>query len=75
MAYQSKFTGQEVDELLQRVQDQKDDPASILDSVTGDDILGKITGQQIIDKINSVSGNITFTKFLDCQGGAGKEEG
>lgn len=65
MAYKSKFTGAKIDELLTVVQTQQDNPTSILE---------KLTGQDIINKINSVEGNIIFTKFVDCQGGAGKTE-
>lgn len=72
MAYKSSYTGQKVDELLTFVDGIKTDPSSILDDVTGTDILGKVTAQQLIDKINSVSGNIVFTKFVDCKSGAGK---
>lgn len=73
MAYKSKFTGAKIDELLTVVQTNQDDPGSVLNNITGDQLLAKMTGQQIIDKINTVSGNITFTKFVDCQGGGGKE--
>ena len=45
----------------------------IIAKMTGQQIIDKMTGQQIIDKINSVGGNIVFTKFVDCQGGGGKE--
>ena len=72
MAYKSSYTGQKVDELLTFVDGIKTDPSSILDDVTGTDILDKVTAQQLIDKINSVSGNIVFTKFVDCRSGAGK---
>lgn len=65
MAYKSKFTGGKIDELLTVVQTQQDNPTSILE---------KLSGQDIIDKINSVEGSIIFTKFVDCQGGAGKTE-
>lgn len=65
MAYKSKFTGAKIDELLTVVQIQQDNPTSILE---------KLSGQDIIDKINSVEGSIIFTKFVDCQGGAGKTE-
>jgi hypothetical protein len=65
MAYKSKFTGAKIDELLTVVQTQQDNPTSILE---------KLSGQDIIDKINSVEGSIIFTKFVDCQGGAGKTE-
>lgn len=87
MAYQSKFTGATVDELLTVVQNWKANPDSLLEGVQGDTILGKfsdsdystikskvwakITGQEILDKINSVTGNIVFTKFVDAQAGAG----
>lgn len=63
MAYKSKFTGAKVDELLTIVQNQQQNPSSILDG---------LTGQQIVDKINTVSGNIVFKKFVDCQASAGK---
>lgn len=72
MAYKSSFTGAKVDALLQWADGIKTDPASILESISAADILGKFTGQDIIDKINSVSGNVVFTKFVDCQAGAGK---
>ena len=81
MAYKSKYTGAQVDSLLDRINDYPEDPSDILDSITkeqvksvltGEDIMGMLTGQQIIDKINSVTGNITFTKYVDCQAGAGK---
>lgn len=65
MAYKSKFTGAKIDELLTVVQTQQDNPTSILE---------KLSGQDIIDKINSVEGSIIFTKFVDCHGGAGKTE-
>ena len=68
MAHKSKFTGAEVDAAIEQVRSWKNDPSSIM---TPDQILAKLTGQQIIDKINSVSGNIVFTKFVDAQGGAG----
>ena len=68
MAYKSKFTGAEVDAAIEQVRSWKNDPTSIM---TADQILSKLTGQQIIDKINSVSGNIVFTKFVDAQAGAG----
>lgn len=72
MAYKSKFTGAKVDELLTVVQTQKDNPSSILNNLTENNILDKLTGQGIINKINSVSGNIVFKKYVDCQSGAGK---
>lgn len=72
MAYKSKFTGAKVDELLTAVQTQKDNPSSILNNLTEKNILDRLTGQGIIDKINSVSGNIVFKKYVDCQSGAGK---
>lgn len=81
MAYKSKFTGAKVDELLTIVQNQQQNPSSILDGLTeknildkltGDGIMSKLTGQQIVDKINTVSGNIAFKKFVDCQASAGK---
>lgn len=65
MAYKSKFPGAKIDELLTVVQTQQDNPTSILE---------KLSGQDIINKINSVEGSIVFTKFVDCQGGAGKTE-
>lgn len=68
MAYKSKFTGAEVDAAIEQVRSWKNDPTTIM---TADQILSKLTGQQIIDKINSVSGNIVFTKFVDAQAGAG----
>lgn len=68
MAYKSKFTGAEVDAAIEQVRLWKNDPTTIM---TADQILSKLTGQQIIDKINSVSGNIVFTKFVDAQAGAG----
>lgn len=81
MAYKSKYTGAQVDSLLDRISNYPDDSSKILDDITkkqitskldGDDIMGMLTGQQIIDKINSVSGSIVFTKYVDCQAGAGK---
>jgi hypothetical protein len=63
MAYKSKFTGVEVDNLLIYVQTLKQNP---------DAVLQNMTGQAIIDKINTVTGNIVFTKFVDAQAGAGK---
>lgn len=63
MAYKSKFTGVEVDNLLTYVQTLQQNP---------DAVLTNMTGQAIIDKINSVTGNIVFTKFVDAQAGAGK---
>lgn len=63
MAYKSKFTGKQVDDLLTYVQTMQDSP---------DGVLANVTGQQIIDKINTVTGNIKFTKFVDCSAGAGK---
>lgn len=72
MAYKSKFTGAKVDELLTAVQTQRDNPSSILNNLTEKNILDKLTGQGIINKINSVSGNIVFKKYVDCQSGAGK---
>ena len=63
MAYKSKFTGAQIDNLLDKVNGWVETPSSILDD---------LTGQQIIDKINSVSGSIVFTKYVDCQAGAGK---
>lgn len=63
MAYKSKFTGVEVDNLLAYVQTLQQNP---------DAVLQNMTGQAIIDKINSVTGNIVFTKFVDAQAGAGK---
>lgn len=73
MAYKSRFTGAKIDELLEIVQNQQTNPGSVIENVTGEQLLEKMTGQQIIDKINSVGGNIVFTKFVDCQGGGGKE--
>lgn len=72
MAYKSKFTGAKVDELLTAVQTQQKNPSSILNNLTEKNILDKLTGQGIINKINSVSGNIVFKKYVDCQSGAGK---
>lgn len=72
MAYKSKFTGAKVDELLTAVRAQQDNPSSILNNLKEKNILDKLTGQGIIDKINSVSGNIVFKKYVDCQSGAGK---
>ena len=72
MAYKSKFTGSQVDSLLDRINGYPDTPSKILDSLTAEKVLGLLTGQQIIDKINSVTGNITFTKYVDCRAGAGK---
>lgn len=64
MAYKSTYTGAQIDSLLDKVNGWVETPGSILDGVTG---------QQIIDKINSVSSDsIVFTKFVDCQAGAGK---
>lgn len=73
MAYKSRFTGVKIDELLEIVQNQQTNPGLVIENVTGEQLLAKMTGQQIIDKINSVGGNIVFTKFVDCQGGGGKE--
>jgi hypothetical protein len=73
MAYKSRFTGAKIDELLEIVQNQQTNPGLVIKNVTGEQLLAKMTGQQIIDKINSVGGNIVFTKFVDCQGGGGKE--
>ena len=73
MAYKSRFTGAKIDELLEIVQNQQTNPGLVIEDVTGEQLLAKMTGQQIIDKINSVGGNIVFTKFVDCQGGGGKE--
>lgn len=73
MAYKSRFTGAKIDELLGIVQNQQTNPGLVIENVTGEQLLAKMTGQQIIDKINSVGGNIVFTKFVDCQGGGGKE--
>lgn len=72
MAYKSKYTGSQVDSLLDRINDYPATPSEILDSLTAEKVLGLLTGQQIIDKINSVTGNIVFTKYVDCQAGAGK---
>lgn len=63
MAYKSKFIGVEVDNLLTYVQTLQQNP---------DAVLQNMTGQAIIDKINTVTGNIVFTKFVDAQAGAGK---
>ena len=63
MAYKSKFTGAEVDNLLTYVQTLQQNP---------DAVLQNMTGQAIIDKINTVTGNIVFTKFVDARAGAGK---
>ena len=123
MAYQSKFTGATVDELLTVVQNWKADPDSmmedidksafwgkiseedILEKLTEEGILGKLTeegilgklsgdgivgkfsdsnystieskvwpkvsGQDVVDKINTVASSIVFTKFVDAQAGAG----
>lgn len=73
MAYKSRFTGAKIDELLEIVQNQQTNPGLVIENVTGEQLLAKMTGKQIIDKINSVGGNIVFTKFVDCQGGGGKE--
>lgn len=73
MAYKSRFTGAKIDELIEIVQNQQTNPGLVIENVTGEQLLAKMTGQQIIDKINSVGGNIVFTKFVDCQGGGGKE--
>lgn len=73
MAYKSRFTGAKIDELLEIVQNQQTNPGLVIENVTGEQLLAKMTGQQIIAKINSVGGNIVFTKFVDCQGGGGKE--
>lgn len=62
MAYKSKFTGAEIDEAIEQVRKWQANPETILE---------RLTGQQIIDKINSVSGSIVFTKFVDAQAGAG----
>lgn len=74
MAFKSSFTGAKVDELLTWTDGIKTNPADILEDISATDILNKLTGQQLIDKINSVSGNIVFTRFVDCQAGAGKTE-
>lgn len=63
MAFKSIYDGAEVDDLLTYVKEIKENP---------DDVLKNVTGQAIIDKINSVSGDIVFTKFVDAQAGAGK---
>lgn len=63
MAYKSKFTGSQIDSLLDKVNGWVESPSSILDG---------LSGQDIIDKINSVEGNIVFTNYVDCQAGAGK---
>lgn len=74
MAYKSRFTGAQVDNLLLAMQSFTNDFNTAFENsnITGTTILSKITGQQLIDKINSVAGNIVFTKFVDCQLGAGK---
>lgn len=81
MAYRSKFTGAQVDSLLDRINSYPEESSEILNGITkeqitskltGDDIMKMLTGQQIIDKINSVTGSIVFTKYVDCQAGAGK---
>lgn len=72
MAYKSKYTGSQVDSLLDRINGYPATPSEILDDLTAEKVLGLLTGQQIIDKINSVTGNIVFTKYVDCQAGAGK---
>ena len=72
MAYKSKYTGAQVDSLLDRINDYPTTPSDILNSLTAQMVLDLLTGQQIIDKINSVTGNIVFTKYVDCQAGAGK---
>lgn len=81
MAYRSKFTGAQVDSLLDRINSYPEDSSEILNNITkeqitskltGADIMKLLTGQQIIDKINSVTGSIAFTKYVDCQAGAGK---
>ena len=61
----AKMTGQQI---IDKMTGQQ-----LLAKMTGQQIIDKMTGQQIIDKINSVGGNIVFTKFVDCQGGGGKE--
>lgn len=81
MAYKSKYTGAQVDSLLDRINDYPETPSDILNGITkeqitskltGNDIMEMLTGQQIIDKINTVASNIVFTKYVDCQAGAGK---
>lgn len=72
MAFKSKFTGAKIDELLTIVQTQQDDPSSILNELTEEDILNKLTAKGLIDKINTAETNIVFTKFVDCQAEAGK---
>lgn len=81
MAYKSKFTGAKIDELLTLIQNQQDNPSSVLEGVSGadimknvtaNDILSKLTGQQLVDKINTVENNITFTKYVNASAGAGK---
>ena len=73
MAYKSKFTGAQVDDLLSRINDYPATPKEVIsENLTKDTILDLLTGQDIIDKINSVSGSIVFTKYVDCQAGAGK---
>ena len=53
MAYKSRFTGAKIDELLEIVQNQQTNPGLVIENVTGEQLLAKMTGQQIIDKINS----------------------
>lgn len=73
MAYKSKFTGAQVDDLLSRINDYPETPKEVIsENLTKAEILNLLTGQDIIDKINSVSGSIVFTKYVDCQAGAGK---
>lgn len=66
MAYQSKFTGETIDNLLTSVQNWVSDDTSFKE-----ELWAKITPQDVIDKINAVDGNIVFTKFVDAQAGAG----
>ena len=72
MAFKSKYSGAKVDELLDYVNKIKTNPQSILENLSESDILNKITAKGLINKINTVNGNITFKKYVDCQVGAGK---
>lgn len=72
MAYKSKYTGAQVDTLLDRINGYPENPSDILENLDKETILNKLTGQDIIDKINTVASNIVFTKYVDCQAGAGK---
>lgn len=71
MAFKSAFTGAKIEELLVQVNTWKVTPSSRLEGVTEANILGAITAQGLINKINSVTGNIVFTKYVDAQKGAG----